>query len=110
MIGGRKPTPSAYVRSIGPLNYVPGHKHPLLVGKTSQPPKGPAPSGVTRLSGPGVEKVSSLRAGAKGGGYDVPMFFGIPSVTITKKFDVLGVVERAYADLAASFSANLKEG
>jgi hypothetical protein len=110
VIGGRKPTPSAYVQSIGQLKFVQGHTHPLLVGKTSQPPKAPAPAGTLRLSGPRVEKVSSLRAGAKSGGYDVPMFFGIPSVTITKKFDVLGVVERAYADLAASFSANLKEG
>jgi hypothetical protein len=109
-IGGRKATPRAYTQSIGQLQFVQGKTHPLLVGKTSQPPKEPAPAGVMRLSGPRVEKVSSLRSGAKSGGYDVPMFFGIQSVTITKKFDVLGVVERAYADLAASFSANLKEG
>jgi hypothetical protein len=110
VIGGRKATPRAYTQSIGPLQFVQGKTHPLLVGKTSQSPKAPGPAGVMRLSGPRVEKVSSLRAGAKGGGYDVPMFFGVPSVTIAKKFDVLGVVERAYSDLASSFSASLKEG
>jgi hypothetical protein len=110
VIGGRHPTPSVYQQNIGKLQYVRGRNHPLLVGKTATPPKAPPPPGVIRLSGPRVEKVSALRAGAKNGGYDVPMFFGVPSVTIAKKFDVLGVVERAYADLTKSFSAHLKEG
>ncbi|MDE2467225.1 MAG: hypothetical protein KGL35_00350 [Bradyrhizobium sp.] len=109
-IGGRHPTPSAYQASIGPLRYSAGGAHPLLIGVSAAPPKGPAPIGVRRLSGPGPVKIGALRAGAKNGGYSVPMFFGVSSVTIGKKFDVLGVVERAYADLAAQFSASLEEG
>lgn len=108
-IGGHHPTPRRYQQSIGPLRYVRGRGHPLLVGKSSVPPKEPPAPGVNRLSGPRREKVASLRSGAANGGYDVPMFFGVSSVTIPKKFDVLGVVERAYANLAATFESSLTE-
>lgn len=109
-IGGANPTPSRYQKLIGPLRYVPAKPHPLLVAKTSTPPKEPPVDGVRRLSGPRREKASALRAGAAHGGYDVPLFIGIPTVSIGKKFDVFGVVERAYADLASHFEASLKEG
>lgn len=109
-IGGGHPTPAAYVQTIGPLKYLAAHGRPLLIGQTATPPKAPPPPGVKRLSGPRVEKVSALRAGAKVGGYAVPLFFGVEAVTIAKKFDVLGVVERAYADLARAFAAHLQEG
>jgi hypothetical protein len=108
-IGGRKASPKAYEATIGPLSYVNAHGTPLLVGQTTGAVPDPA-SGARRLASARRQRLSELRDGARAGGSQVPLFVGVPTVRIGKKFDVLGVVERVYSDMAKYFAASLAEG
>jgi hypothetical protein len=97
-IAGKHATPKAYRANIGPLRYMVARGVPFLVGKA-------AATGVQSARTWGAHGIPRASANA-----EVPLFVGLSSVTIGKKFDVLGAVERAYAELSRNFSAGLSEG
>ena len=84
---GRKPmTPELFRKSIGPLAFVkrPG-KRPLLVAKAK---KG---KNMTKVS------LARFRSGGRGEGpfVSVPVFVGLDSVSIRKRFNITGIVRAA---------------
>lgn len=64
-IGGKKPTPSLFIKFIGPLRSTKGTKHPMLVAA-----------------------FQARGRRRKGGPRTVPIFVGVPLVHIPKKFDL----------------------
>ena len=107
-------SPANYVRLIGPLHtiFIAG-KPPMLAGWIL----GSARSGVGKIT------VGKLRAGSatefnrRGGTgaplanlISVPLFIGLSSVTIGKKFNLKAVFDRAQAGLGAGYFRNLKNG
>ena len=101
-------SPANYTRLIGPLHtiFVAG-KPPMLAGWIQ--------GGVR---GVGVITVRKLRSGAwaskrgtkNPGLVSVPLFIGLDSVTIGKKFDLQGVADKARAGLVEGYFRNLKVG
>lgn len=78
--GGRQRwTPQRYVRQIGPLYSARAAKRPILLGK---------PPGMPRA---------------------VPVFFGVRSVEIRKRFDIAGIVEDVANDFEQLYSKHLKD-
>jgi hypothetical protein len=75
---GRRWTPRAYAREVGPLASVRGARRPLLVGRPR-----------------GRDKA-------------VPVFFGVPSVTIPDKFDINEIVEDVMSDFERLYDKHLK--
>lgn len=103
--GGRvHMSPAAYVRSIGPLHaiYRPG-KPPLLAAYL------PAGAAIT---------VRNLKIGARGGKtrpgapskrlVSVPLFFGISSVSLKKRFNLTPLFTKAQASLGELYLKNFK--
>lgn len=95
-IGREKVTPRLYAARVGPLQYVsrPG-KAPLLLGK-----KGGRGKKTT---------LASLRKGAAGGpSTSIPLFIGLKTVSIGRKFDISAVAERLLARIPEIYAKNLK--
>lgn len=85
---GRRLTPKEYVERVGPLFSARGSSKPMLLGKGSRS------SGILRASRSSVKvRRSSVRRGTLQG-QAVPLFIGVKSITIPKKFDIKGVVRR----------------
>jgi hypothetical protein len=85
---GRPMTPAQYARSVGPLVSVerPG-KPPLLFAKPR----------VTRRGRRGDAS-----------GERKPLYVGLPSVAIAKRFDIKGAAQKAAAQLPTLYAKNLK--
>ena len=97
--GGKRLTPRQYIDRIGPLHSVRGAKTPLLVGKGSR-------SQILRATSKAVR--FRKRAGLQQGTVNVPMFVGVPSVNIRKKFDLAAIVARTRAKLGELYLKNVK--
>lgn len=100
LLGSRRLTPKKYAETIGPLVSVnvPG-KPPMLFAKADRGRRGR--NKVT---------LASLKRGGRGVGNveSVPVFIGVPAVTIRKRFDISGIVQRATARLPQLFEKFLK--
>jgi hypothetical protein len=103
-VGGRHMSPANFVRLIGPLRAVfrPGHP-PLLV----------APMSIGRESG--KVTVAKLRAGAKRTRRGtvaklqwIPVFFGIDTVRLAKRFNLQPIFNEAVAKLGEFYLQHLK--
>jgi hypothetical protein len=75
---GRRWTPRQYVRQVGPLYSARAAKRPILVGK---------PPGKSRA---------------------VPVFFGVRSVEIQKRFNIAGIVEDVANDFEQIYAKHLR--
>lgn len=93
--GGHRWTPKLYVQQVGPLRLIrPPGKRPLLVGNPRGPEAGRSPR---------------LRSKGASAGRMVPLFVGIDTVTIGKKFDIVKIVQAAAGRLEALYAQNLKD-
>lgn len=84
-VGGKKVTPKRYSQIVAPLRSVKGTKVPMLVAN-----------------------VTARRGKKKGMTQSLPIFVGVPTVTIGKKFSVLDVGKRVAAQLPALYAANFR--
>lgn len=90
---GRRLTPKEYVDRVGPLFSARGSAKPMLVGKGSRS------SGILSASRSAVRvRKSAVRKGTLQS-QAVPLFIGVKSVTIPKKFDIKGIVQRVGAQI-----------
>jgi hypothetical protein len=95
-------SPSAYIRSIGPLQYI------------AQPGKPPLLAGI--MEGGGAISIAKLKAGnrsPRAGAPSkkkvlVPLFFGISSVSLRARFQLRTIFERAQASLGPLYVSNFK--
>ena len=94
-VARRRMTPESFSANIGPLTYIDRRgRPPLLAARAALGRAG------ARKTRPKVS-MAALRRGAAGGGSgrtvlrSVPLFVGLDAVRIGKKFDILGIVERA---------------
>jgi hypothetical protein len=107
-IGGRHMSPKNYVQTIGPLHTIfrPG-KPPLLAGYMQGVREGTAIT-VRKLKA-GNQAMRSARPGAPVGHViSVPLFFGISSVTLAKRFNVKGVFQQARQLLKPTYERYLR--
>lgn len=102
-IGGKHTTIKAYLSSVGPLQFIkrPGHP-PLMVAKVTRRTK----------SSKGFS-VSSLRRGAAAHSLGkktelVPIFVGLTSVTIRRRFNVDPVYEAARSSLPSRYANHME--
>lgn len=97
--GRRRLTPKQYVERLGPLHYVKGKKNPLLVGKASR-------AGVLRATLDVVRvRKRAVAAGAIRTG-NVPLYFGVKSVRIPKKFNIKAIIKRIADMIPLLYSRN----
>lgn len=112
-IGGRRMSPRNYIALVGPLHTIRvAGKNPLLAAYM----RGKAGSKVT---------LGKLRAGAalqrlgvrasrsdlgRAGLVSVPLFVGIPSVQLHKRFDLTGVFNHAVSQLGANYLRHIGSG
>lgn len=101
-IGRRKLTPQEFIAKVAPLYLIrPPGKPPLLVAKiAAKTQKGRQVVNVN---------LAALRRGAKVGGRTVPIFVGIETAKISKRFGVEAAAKRAAALLPALYSKYLKD-
>jgi hypothetical protein len=101
--GGRvHMSPSAYIRSIGPLQYI------------AQPGKPPLLAGI--MEGGGAISIAKLKAGnrsPRAGAPSkkkvlVPLFFGISTVSLRARFQLRAIFEKAQASLGPLYVSNFK--
>lgn len=99
--GGRRLSAKQYVQRIGPLHSVNiAGKPPLLFGKAGRS---------TILSA--TQKLTRLRKGAVGRGIfgaSVPLFVGVDSAKVRKRFGLYEIIERATDHLAEFYERNVK--
>lgn len=99
-IGRNRVTPRVYAQAIGRLQFVarPG-RAPLLLGQADRGRRGRG-----KVTG------ASLRRGGAGTGNVqwVPVFVGITSATLRKRFDIAGVTKQVAAQLPNLYFANLR--
>lgn len=97
--GRRRLTPRQYVERLGPLHYVRGKKNPLLVGAASR-------SGVLRATLDVVRvRKRAVAAGAIRTG-NVPLYVGLKSVRIPKKFNIKEIIRRVAAMIPKLYAKN----
>lgn len=96
---GKKPlTPRQYIDRIGPLVSARTKSgRPMLLGKITR-------SRIVRIT----EKSARLRKGGALGKVNVPLFIGVPTVTIGRKFDATSIVRRTRDEIGKLFAKNLK--
>lgn len=101
-IGRSRMTPENYRARVGPLVFVkPPGKPPLLMGQVAS---------ISRRSGSRTS-LAALRRGAGRGGRGVtlvPIFVGVPAVTIGKKFHIAEIADAAQRRLPQLYSAKLR--
>jgi Family of unknown function (DUF6441) len=109
-------TPSQYVKNIGPLIKLrrPAGSTPILAavirrGSRAQPfgrfaTRGQLRRGLRRRG----ETFQPFDARGGAGTEIIPLFVGVRSVTIPKKFDVHGAAEEAFAELDKLYKENLE--
>lgn len=103
-------TPSAFNAQIGPLSFVPaGNGHgPLLVAKVAVDKGGKVKSAPLRGN---TARAARSRSNffVRSAGKQLPMFVGIESVHIDKKFDIEAAADTAMKQYPDIFAKNLKE-
>jgi Family of unknown function (DUF6441) len=98
-LGGQRISVRQYLAQVGPLEFARrSGKPPLLIAKLRI--KGKATARKVRQAG--------LIAGASEAERSIPMFIGLPVVNIPKKFDLLGAIARAAAQLPDLYVAHLE--
>jgi hypothetical protein len=106
---GKHMSPANYVRQVGPLHtiYVPG-KAPMLAGWILGGVRGPGKVTVAKLVA-GSRAAKNIRPGAPQGRLvSIPLFYGISSVDIQKKFNLAPIFVEAKDQLGKFYLANLK--
>ena len=102
--GGRPLTPEQYVNRIGPLASIRGAGgKPILVGKASRGSIAFASDRLVRL------KKKAVRTGTIRG-VNVPLYIGIDSVTIGKRFNVTEIVKEARDQLGQIYLKHITSG
>lgn len=98
-IGQTRMTPKLYEQRIGPLLTLPGHPN-LLFG---------------RMEGKSRRATSRVTVGRLVGRHDhpkssqlVPLFFGVPAVTLRKRFGLLAIAAREAANLPTYYNEAFK--
>ncbi|MCW2854371.1 MAG: hypothetical protein JWM84_4035 [Nocardioides sp.] len=101
---GQRLTAPAYVRTIGPLVSLnrPG-KPPMLAGQIKESAKGT----ITPAKLRSAMKLADKKGGA--GVRLVPLYTGISTVTIRKRFWIYAAIDRARSRLAEYYLANMKD-
>lgn len=107
-IGGVKMTPKLFRERVGPLQFIhPPGKPPMLVARIDsrrqhRDSHGGHPQAVT---------LAALRRGAtmRSGYRTVPIFIGLPKVTMRPRFGIRAAAEAAAAKLPALYYRNLKD-
>ncbi|TSE07583.1 hypothetical protein C1D09_018805 [Mesorhizobium intechi] len=103
-IGRQKMTPELYIRQIGPLFTInrPG-KPPLLAANIGVSARQKASGNIGKITN------AKLRRGATGTGAKqaVPLFVGIPSVSIKDKLQIREITERAAGRLGELYFKHL---
>jgi len=114
-IGRRRMTPRLYVQTVGPLIPIrrPG-KRPLLAGRVQATRAGRAKVTVAQLRR-GARDTRRAAANTAFGGRAgrfatsvVPLFVGLPSVTIRPRFGLQAIFDQARAGLGAAYVRHLK--
>lgn len=102
-IGGKHTTIKSYLQSVGPLQFIkrPGHP-PVMVAKVTR-----------RMSSTKGFSVSSLRRGSAAHAQGkktqlVPIFVGLTSVTIRRRFNVDPVYEAARSSLPSKYASHME--
>lgn len=102
-IGRERMTPKLFVQQVGPLIPIQGGRNPLLAAKVALS-KTAAKSKEPKLS------LAALRRGAAGNGVikAVPLFVGVPSVTVRDRFSINEIVDKAAGQLVSSYARNFR--
>ncbi len=95
-------TPKQYIQNVGPLVLMwrPG-KAPLLGAQIRRAPK-PQPFGKFA-----TRRILTRGTSGRGTLETIPLFVGVKSITIPKKFDVHGAIKNAAKELPQRYIANL---
>ena len=102
--GNHPLTPAQYVARVGPLKSIRGKSgNPILVGAASRSSILRSSATVTKLRKKAVRTGSLI-------GAQVPMFVGVPSVRIPKKFDIKQIVQTVNAQIGALYLKHLNSG
>ena len=107
-IGRLRMTPRRYVDSVGPLQMIRRAGKPPLLAATLGLSRGKA-----RKQHPGCITLSAAKKGKQGDGRNrvirsVPMFIGISSVRIQKKFRISQIIARAASRLGDLYAKHLR--
>lgn len=97
-IGNRRMTPQLFSQRIGPLRSARGARGPMLVADVA----GRISSRSGRFS------LGSLQRGARQGGRSIPVFFGVSSVTLRKRFNFGSIFAEAADSLPRRYEAAVK--
>lgn len=102
-IGRSHATPQSYRAKVGPLQFIhPPGRRPLLVAAIR----------VTAKRGQKAISIGQLRRGTSGKTgtiRSVPIFVGVPNVTIKKRLSVVEAIQKAAAKLPGLYSRYLKD-
>jgi len=110
-INGKHMSPANYIRFVGPLQFIPRHgKPPLLGGYVATGSKG---GGLTKITVPALKRGASMMKSHRTGAPAprarlVPLFFAIDKVQMNKRFDILPIVARVNTMLPQLFLQNFK--
>lgn len=101
-IGRRRMTPARFINEVGPLFPIRGKGgKPLLAANVAK----------KRRSRNGTLSLSSLRRGASGGATQaVPVFVGLPSVTLRDRFSLREITRSEANTLAELYAKNFRAG
>ena len=100
---GARLTAAAYVRTIGPLvSFNRPGQPPMLAGQIKASAKG----NVTPAKLRSAKKLAAKKGGARV--RLIPLYTGISTVTIRRRFGIYAAIARARAKLATYYLANLK--
>jgi hypothetical protein len=101
-IAGQPTTPRSYIANVGPLVSFKGRKHPILAGQSLRAVEGRRAT-VGQLK-TGARNAQARSSGGKGRQtVAVPMFIGVPSVTIPKRVDMNQIFNRVSQELPKFF-------
>src|ERR1700687_3845644 len=106
-IGSQRMTPRNYIASIGPLQIVrPPGRAPLLVGFIQGGVRGTGKITVAKLRrGTRAQRLPGKHPGL----VSVPIFVGVETVTLHKRFDLVPIFERARQGLGQSYLTHIAQ-
>lgn len=102
-IGGKHTTIKSYLASVGPLQFIkrPGHP-PLMVAKVTRRSKSSRGFSVSSLRRGAAAHVAGKKTEL------VPIFVGLTSVTIKRRFDADPVYEAARSSLPSRYASHME--
>lgn len=115
-LGSQRMTPALFVANVAPLHFFRrANGLPLLAAYLVRPPTGTKRASVAQIrNGARAATREGIRSAFDAAGkqrlVSVPMFVGIPTVTLRKRFDLRPVFQRARASLGANFARRLASG